>query len=440
MRIGYCSPFNPMKSGISDFSEELVFALAEHVEIVIFSPVKPHKKELWNRFEIHKLSELDDETVRSSLDLIVYHIGNNVNYHGEIVDMLAKYPGIAELHELGLHHLAAARTLETKGKESYMEMVRYCHGERGIKIAQTFFDGNSGAPWNDHAIDMCMARPYIEQAKGVIVHAEMIKQMVLGIRSNIPITNIMLHSLDMVQDSKQFQVECRTKLKLDHKLLIMGSFGFATSAKRILPTLDALAKLKKKQDKFLYVLVGEVEKDIAIKKELEVRNLTENVIVTGFASLEDFKLYMGACDFCFNLRYPTQGESSASLHRMLGMGKPAIVTDIGTFGDYPDDVVLKVRYDDNEVEDIYQAVSLLIKDQKELKQRGEKALQFAREHCDLTKNAKIYADFFRQVQEGTWQSDYEDTVITRLCELGLTDRFYLEHIYQVVSEYFECTK
>lgn len=429
MRIGYCSPFNPMKSGISDFSEELVFALAEHVEIVIFSPVKPQKKELWDRFEIRMLSELDDEAVRNSLDLIVYHIGNNVSFHGEIVDMLAKYPGIVELHEIGVHNLVAAKILEQHGKEAYLNMVNFCHGKRGLEVARSFFDGVGGAPWIDHSIDMCMARPYIEQAKGIIVHAEMIKQMVLGIRSNIPIINIMLHSLDMVQDSKQFQAECRTKLKLDHKLLIMGSFGFATSAKRILPTLDALAKLKHKQDKFLYVLVGEVEKDIAIKKELEVRNLTENVIVTGFVSLEHFKLYMGACDFCLNLRYPTQGESSGSLHRMLGMGKPAIVTDVGTFGDYPDDVVLKVRYDDNEVEDIYQAVSLLLKNQNELKQRGEKALQFAREHCDLTKNAKIYAEFFRELKEGIWQPDYEDTIIERLCELGLTDEDYLKHIY-----------
>lgn len=433
MRIGYCSPFNPIKSGISDFSEELVFALAKQVEIVIFSPVEPQKRELWEQFEIHMLSELDDEAVRSSLDLIVYHIGNNVNYHGEIVDMLAKYPGIVELHELGLHHLAAARTLEAKGKEAYMEMVKYCHGERGVKIAQTFFDGNSGAPWNEHAIDMCMARPYIEQATGVIVHAEMIKQMVLGIRSDVPVTNIILHSLDMVQDVKQYRLECRRKMKFDPEILIMGSFGFATSAKRILPTLDALAMLKKQYSNFLYILVGEVEKEIAIQKELEARNLTENVVVTGFASLEDFKLYMGACDFCFNLRYPTQGESSASLHRMLGMGKPAVVTDIGTFADYPDDVVIKVRYDDNEVDDIYHAISILLKDKNELKKRSEKAWHFAKNYCDLEKNAHLYAEFFAAVKMGTWQPEYEDMVISRLCELGLTDEFYLRDLYDKLS-------
>lgn len=38
MKIGYCSPFNPIKSGISDFSEELVPVLTTEAEVVVFSP------------------------------------------------------------------------------------------------------------------------------------------------------------------------------------------------------------------------------------------------------------------------------------------------------------------------------------------------------------------------------------------------------------------
>lgn len=430
MKIGYCSPFNPMKSGISDFSEELVFALAKYAEIVIFSPVLPEKRDILETFEVHPLSDLDQPEIRENLDHIVYHVGNNINYHGAIVEMLEKYPGIVELHELGLHHLAAARTLEAQGRESYLDMVRYCHGERGIKIAQAFFDGNAGAPWNDHALDMCMARPYIEQATGVIVHAEMIKQMVLGICPQVPIVNIILHSQDITDDPEKLRKDCRKKLNLPEKKLVMGSFGFATSAKRILPTLDALAQLKEDGQDFLYILVGEVEKGITLKKELEARNLEDRVVATGFTTLEVFKDYLGACDFCINLRYPTQGESSASLHRMFGMGKPAIVTDIGTFADYPDDVVLKVRYDQHEVEDIYQAIIRLSPQKNELRQRSETSIQFAKEYCDLSKNAERYAAFLQQVKDGNWQADYEDELITRLCEVGLTDEDYLRHVFE----------
>lgn len=429
MRIGYCSPFNPMKSGISDFSEELIFALAEHMEVIIFSPVKPDNEKVLKNFEVYSLSELGNTKIRETLDHIVYHIGNNGDCHGDIIESLRKYPGIVELHEWGLHHLAAQKTLEMEGKDSYMRMVRYCHGERGMKIAEAYLAGQSDYPWESHPMDMNMARPYIEQATGIIVHTEMVKQLVLGVRSNVPIVNIMLHSLDIVENPDEFSLECRKKLNLSCEKLIMGAFGFATTNKRILPILDALERVRKINSSFLYILVGEVEKGIDIQKELKERNLCENVIVTGFVSLEDFKSYMGACDFCFNLRYPTQGESSGSLHRMLGMGKPAIVTDIGTFSDYPDDVVIKVRYDRHEVEDIYNAVILLINKKGELRKRSKAALAFAKAYCDLKKNAVIYADFFEQVHKHTWQSDWEDSLITHLCELGLTDDTYLRELY-----------
>ena len=112
------------------------------------------------------------------------------------------------------------------------------------------------------------------------------------------------------------------------------------------------------------------------------------------------------------------------------MGKPAIVTDIGTFADYPDDVVLKVRYDQHEVEDIYQAIIRLSPQKNELRQRSETSIQFAKEYCDLSKNAERYAAFLQQVKDGNWQADYEDELITRLCEVGLTDEDYLRHVFE----------
>jgi len=137
---------------------------------------------------------------------------------------------------------------------------------------------------------------------------------------------------------------------------------------------------------------------------------------------------MSACDICFNLRYPTHGESSASLHRMLGLGKPVIVSGIGAFDEYPDDIVLKVRYDQNEVEDIYQAICQLTKRKSELILRGECALKFANDHCDLQKNAVRYKEFFESVEQGSFQDDFMDKVIDKLFELGLTNDSYIEHL------------
>lgn len=44
---------------------------------------------------------------------------------------------------------------------------------------------------------------------------------------------------------------------------------------------------------------------------------------------------MDAADVCVNLRYPYNGESSASFMRLLGKGKCTIVNRIGSFAEVP---------------------------------------------------------------------------------------------------------
>lgn len=430
MRIGYCSPFNPTKSGISDFSEELVWKLKAHCDTVIFSTAELDNKAILDSFECHMLSDLDDCQLRESLDLIVYHMGNSFQCHGEIAEYLMKYPGIVELHDIALHHFAAEKTLVREGKDSYLQLVEYCHGPRGLEIAQKFFDGLTGAPWAEQGLSMCMNRYIIDHATAMIVHSELAKQMVLAIRPEIPIVKIMLHTEIENDDASAMQLKYRKKYGISENALVMGSFGFASNEKRIIPCLDALQRFKNayKED-FLYVIVGEARKELNIEQQITARGLENNVRVTGFTTLAEFKEYMQVCDFCFNLRYPTQGESSASLHRLLGMGKPAIVTDVGSFAEYPDDVVFKVRFDSHEVDDIYDAICLLTaKKGSELKIRSKKAREFAEENCEIHKNAAMYSEFFDQIISGTWQRDYCDIMIDRLCELDLTDTAYVERV------------
>lgn len=436
MRIGYCSPFNPMRSGISDFSEELVWKLQNYCDLVIFSPVELENKAIAETFECHILAELDNNELRESLDLIVYHMGNSFPCHGEIAQYMAKYPGVVELHDIAMHHFAAEQTLVRGGKDSYLKLVEYCHGDRGVEIAQKFFDGVTEAPWGEQGLNMCMNRQIIENATGMIVHSELAKQMVLAVRPEIPIVKILLHTEFEVEKQQVLRRKCRAKYGISDQTLVMGSFGFASNEKRIIPCLDALKRFKEtnKRD-FLYIIVGEAREELDIEQRIAERGLENHVRVTGFTALDEFKEYMQICDFCFNLRYPTQGESSASLHRLLGMGKPVIVSDIGSFSEYPDDVVYKVRYDNHEVDDIYHAVCrLAAQNGTELKKRGQQARLFAEENCGIEKNAELYSKFFERMIQNIWQPDYCDVVIGRLCELGLTDDAYTEHIGKLMDD------
>jgi len=65
---------------------------------------------------------------------------------------------------------------------------------------------------------------------------------------------------------------------------------------------------------------------------------------------------------------------------MLGRGKPVLVTDIGTFVEYPDDIVFKVGYGENEVNDILTILSRLSLDKKLLHETGIKTIAFAKKY------------------------------------------------------------
>lgn len=429
MNIAYFSPFNPIKSGISDFSEELVMELSRYISIDIFvDGYKPSNKGIANNFAIYDIQDIYNDKIRNKYDHLIYHIGNNAAAHSKIVKASNDFPGICELHDISLHHFVAEETVAKNNIDEYIRIMKYCHGSKGEKRALSFVEGKASAPWENDPLTFTVSKHIIDKAKAVIVHSDMAKQMVMGVNPGIPIVHIPLHTFDIVDNYDIYKKECRNKLGIDHDVLIMASFGFASQNKRILQIIKALSMLKEKKSiDFRYYIVGKVQ-CTDLDSIISDLGLKGNVSVTGYTQLDEFKYYMGACDITFNLRYPTQGESSASLHRLLGMGKPVIVTDIGSFQEYPDDVVIKVPYDDTEVNEIYNAICELAKDKKVLEERGQKAFDYAKHHCNINVNAARYVDFFKQIKYNTFQVEEIDHIIDKLFELGLTDDSYIDHL------------
>jgi hypothetical protein len=95
---------------------------------------------------------------------------------------------------------------------------------------------------------------------------------------------------------------------------------------------------------------------------------------------------IAACDLCVNLRHPTAGETSASLLRVLAVGRPAIVSDYAQFAELPDDAVVKVSLleenGDGEVESLAIQLRALLEAPDRLRAMGEAARRRVREEHD----------------------------------------------------------
>src|ERR1039458_7613132 len=91
---------------------------------------------------------------------------------------------------------------------------------------------------------------------------------------------------------------------------------------------------------FRSILVAEPHPDLPLEGMIRSLGLSASVRLVGFAPIDDFTGYLSACDIVLNLRYPTVGESSGTLLRAMGLGKAALVSKVGSFREFPDDVCL----------------------------------------------------------------------------------------------------
>ena len=73
------------------------------------------------------------------------------------------------------------------------------------------------------------------------------------------------------------------------------------------------------------------------------------------------------------MRYPTVGESSGTLLRALGLGKPVLVSEIGSFAEFPEDVCLKVPVGAEEEDLIFEYLNLLVSRPEVARELGARA-------------------------------------------------------------------
>ena len=432
MRIAYFSPLNPVKSGISDFSEELIPELGKNMNIEIFTIKGQVKnKEISKKFKVHNISEYEDENIRRRFDLAVFHIGNSYACHSEIVETFKNYGGIIELHDASLHHYLAEETIVKHENDKYVEIMEYCHGKKGRETALRFLNGEIGAPWETSSARFTVCKHLIDRAQGVIVHSDFAKQMVLGIRPDAKVVNIPLHTPDICTNYEVLKKNARKKLGISDDIYIFGAFGHATVHKRIPQILQALSQYKKEKGNFHFYIVGQAT-GLELEAMVKELDLEKEVTVTGYTSLEDFKLYMQACDVAFNLRYPTQGESSASLHRLLGIGKPVLVTNIGSFREYSESIVYKVGYGNEEIQEILKVLFELTKSKDTYNEKCKQIVEYAKENYSLIGNARKYQNYFQTIIKNSYIQDYLDIVVERLFQLKLCKEDYVEHLEEKI--------
>jgi len=204
------------------------------------------------------------------------------------------------------------------------------------------------------------------------------------------------HHLSLGEAPIPAAAAARAALGLAPDAFVVATFGFVTAAKRPRVLLRAFARLRRRAPRAVLLLVGEVSPHFDFAA-VAVPELMSGVTVTGRLELGRFLLHMAAADVAVNLRHPTAGETSGTLIRLLGMGKPVVVSRAGAFAEIPEACCAQVDLDETE-EDLLVAYLERLEADGDLRRRmGENARRYAAAHHSLEASARGYADLLRQV-------------------------------------------
>ncbi len=186
----------------------------------------------------------------------------------------------------------------------------------------------------------------------------------------------------------------RHKLGLNEAAPLIGIFGFLKPYKRVAESLRAFRRLVRVSPGARLILVGEAHPELPVQDMIRTMGLSANARLLGFTPIEDFVGYLGACDIVLNLRYPTVGESSGTLLRALGLGKAVLVSDVGSFQEFPDDVCIKIAPGSGEEDAIFEALNLLVSRPEVARALGRAGRSsYVAEECNWDTVARQYAQF-----------------------------------------------
>ena len=117
----------------------------------------------------------------------------------------------------------------------------------------------------------------------------------------------------------------RAELDLAPHTFLFAVFGHLRESKRLAGVLRAFQRARAAADIALLVAGDFASAELALAME-PLLGSDDRIRRIGHTAEPDFWRYASAADACINLRYPSAGETSGISIRLMGIGKPVIMT------------------------------------------------------------------------------------------------------------------
>ncbi len=389
--IAFFTPLPPIESGISDYSVDIIHALCQYCDIDVYIDDNyeptcdfPENVQIFHHEEYASRHKRYADTV--------FQMGNST-FHFYMYEYLRKYHGTLVLHDYNLHeafyHLAIVKS--NRDFQLYADLLTADYPEEIVKQYLDIFREQIQPDIYRYELNGWL----VNQADHIIVHSQVARKKLLqrDVARNISVIPSYAKIYPLADTAL-----CKEKYGFAPDQIIIAAFGGIHPTKRIFPILEAFYHLRQQNENVHLLFAGKLvltEEDQALfHAYIHEHQLTDAVTVTGYINLEQFKEYIDMTDICLNLRYPSNGETSGSLMRILSRGKCVIINHIGSFSEIPDTICIKLPsvedLQEQEADAIYQALKSLTENPSRRDMLGHAARRFAEQHLDIHEIAKQY--------------------------------------------------
>ena len=383
-RLALFSPLNPVRSGISDYTEENLPYWSEYAEIdVVVDSYRPSSASVVASHRVLDVAGFLDRA--DDYDGAIYQVGNNYEHCGYMIPCMRRAPGVAVVHDYSLSYLMLGLTAMRGDIETLDRILQRSTGD-GARYGAWDLLLSKADPY-----EVSLAAPVVEMARGAIVHnrfaADRLRRSFPGKRlATIP------HPTP-IREPRAGVAELRRQYGFGPQDEIVASVSSVAYNKRLGILVDALAESRDRRPNLKLLVVGQGALGGEIRGQIARQGLAGRVVATGWVDAEAYLDYIDLSDIVADLRYPTAGETSGSILRAIQAGRPIVVSDHGFFAELDESFAWKIPVGENEREGFREALETLLGDPGRRAAMGAAGARFARESLRREVVAEAYMRF-----------------------------------------------
>lgn len=386
-KLAYVSPLPPQRSGISDYSAELLPELARHYDIdVIVDQAALSDPWIKANCGIHSSQWLENHADR--YERVIYHFGNS-SFHQHMFRLLDRVPGIVVLHDFFLSGIAAHMDVTDYAPGFWARSLYESHGYPAVQQRFTAAD-TADVVWR-YPSNIGVLRA----ATAVIVHSDASRTLAHQWYGPSIASEWSVIPLLRIPNRDQSRSEARHTLGFNEQNFVVCSFGVLGPMKLNQRLLDAwLDSALFADPRCILVFVGENQDDEYgrnLISQIRKTSKGERIRITGWNDAITFKKYLAAADLGVQLRSLSRGETSAAVLDCMNYGLPTIVNANGSMAELPDDGVWKLA-DEFDPADLITALETLWRDQGRREALGQRARDIVFEKHSPRRCAALYVE------------------------------------------------